>query len=571
MENRNFDELLERAIDGDVEAMVEVADAYSEGNGVEQDEERAFSWMHKAAELGDSYAQTSMGVYYCIGEVVEQDFSVAKEWYEKAAAGGNHSAMINLSFMYKDGDAVEQDEEMSFNWLFKAASEGEKGDSEAQYRVADAYYQGIGVEQNYEEALNWFEKSANNGEIDAMRKLVAMYEEGEGAEKNEELSMMWLKKAADEGDSLSQRILGWSYFNGHDIEQDYHKAKHYFEEAATKDDAEANRALGIIYANGMGVEKDNILAYQYMKKATDFGDAVAMYHHARNLLYFGEGFSINRNEGLEYARKSAEAGVIEAYRLLFQELEETNPEESLMWAKKSAECDDVGGCIELSMKYSAPPFYNKKESLAWAEKAYEIDAERSREFLVNMYNLHGHITMAAIGSGAVKYYEKARIIINEWKRVGSDGEKCRQASYDNDEYLGFAYLGERYENKEENKARAYRHFQKAWEGKKTSDIMHGIGMSMTENVMEDIKRGFDCLERAEEMNNWENPDRRRENSYMLAAIYKEEGVQRNVYNRKPDVEKSYYYMKIAADLGHEGAQRELSRYKTNMFGKMVYQ
>ena len=71
-----------------VYAMVKIGFAYSEGTGVEQNDESAFEWFMKAADKGDKNAQCNVGVFYEQGIGCEIDLVQAMHWYQKSAAQG---------------------------------------------------------------------------------------------------------------------------------------------------------------------------------------------------------------------------------------------------------------------------------------------------------------------------------------------------------------------------------------------------------------------------------------------------------------------------------------------------
>lgn len=59
--------------------------AYENGNGVEENPQKAVEYMMKAAEQDYGYAQFKMGDYYFFGcGPCLEDNKTAVEWYEKA-------------------------------------------------------------------------------------------------------------------------------------------------------------------------------------------------------------------------------------------------------------------------------------------------------------------------------------------------------------------------------------------------------------------------------------------------------------------------------------------------------
>jgi len=77
----------------DTNAMISIGVAYSEGDGVEQNDESSFEWFLKAAEKGEQESQCVVGFMFEKGTGVEVDLDQAMHWYQKSAAQGNQNAI----------------------------------------------------------------------------------------------------------------------------------------------------------------------------------------------------------------------------------------------------------------------------------------------------------------------------------------------------------------------------------------------------------------------------------------------------------------------------------------------
>lgn len=94
-----FEELLEKAEAGDVEAQFQVAEKYYVGLGVDEDEAAAAEWYEKAALQGHVESMMKLGqLYYLGGDGVPEDEDEAKKWYKKAAKAGNREAKEKLKY-----------------------------------------------------------------------------------------------------------------------------------------------------------------------------------------------------------------------------------------------------------------------------------------------------------------------------------------------------------------------------------------------------------------------------------------------------------------------------------------
>ena len=136
-------EYLRRALRGDAEAQFNLGESCANGWSVEQNDEEAVYWWHRAAEAGYAEAQYNLGLAYVNGEGIEQDNKEAVKWITLAAEAGFVAAQHNLGMR-----------------CFKA--------------------------KNYEEAAKWLPHAANAGFHDALIALWEMYAEGWGVEKNEQ-------------------------------------------------------------------------------------------------------------------------------------------------------------------------------------------------------------------------------------------------------------------------------------------------------------------------------------------------------------------------------------------------
>ena len=75
---------------------------YSEGQGVDQNYERAVEYYEAAARQGHADAQFNLGLLQARGQGVKQSYETAREWWMKAAEQGVASAIKNLQTLDKE-------------------------------------------------------------------------------------------------------------------------------------------------------------------------------------------------------------------------------------------------------------------------------------------------------------------------------------------------------------------------------------------------------------------------------------------------------------------------------------
>ena len=227
----DFDALLERAKEGNLEVQKDLAMAYVRGDEIEQNYEEAFKWYKAAAEQGDADAQNSLYNRYAKGEGVEQNSEEAMKWLHRSAEQGHGLAYYNLGFEYSSGDLVRKDELEAIKWYKKAAKKG----------ITEAYYQ-LGFLYTYSDTIKDYQAARE------------CYELAGGS---------WNGEAQNE--------LGILHFNGFGTPKDDAKAFLYFQLAAENGSPEGMYNLGAMYDNGFGTKRNSKLAAQWFKKSCEAG------------------------------------------------------------------------------------------------------------------------------------------------------------------------------------------------------------------------------------------------------------------------------------------------------------
>ena len=214
------------------EQWFQLGNKYYNGDGVEEDDEKAVRCYEKAAELGNAAAQFKLGTYYEVGLVVRQDYEEAVKWYKKAAEQGEAVAQIYLGDCYEDGRGVPQNYKEAVKWYRKAAEQGEVA---AQNNLGLCYENGCGVPQNYKEAVKWYRKAAEQGYAIAQNLLGNCYYDGQGVLQDCREAVKWYRRAAERGNTAAQTSLGFCYENGRGVPRDYEEAAKWYEKAGKEE------------------------------------------------------------------------------------------------------------------------------------------------------------------------------------------------------------------------------------------------------------------------------------------------------------------------------------------------
>ena len=159
--------------------------------------------------------------------------------------------------------------------LKKYKLQAEKGNIDAQIKLAECYYKGKGISRNYELAIEYYEKAAEQGSLTAQKKLSLYYYQGKITPKNYEKAVLWFEKAALQGDVVSQFHLANCYYDGLGIRRSRKKATEWYTKAAEQEDAASQFRLANCYYEGKGVSKSKKRAIIWLTKAAENGNVEA--------------------------------------------------------------------------------------------------------------------------------------------------------------------------------------------------------------------------------------------------------------------------------------------------------
>jgi TPR repeat protein len=204
-----FEEQLEAAEGGEVDAQYEVGIMYLKGQGVAQSRSKAVQWLKSASESGHTKAASKL-------RRMDGEEDKFKE-LQNTAASGTADAQYELATMYLKGHGTEQNTAAARKWLGKAAKQnhekaitrlgilnykGEDGSRDyaaalklfnrvqqdsvlAQYYLGEMYASGKGVKTDYHTAIDWYKKAAQGGFSRARGKIINMEEELEMEKRRE--------------------------------------------------------------------------------------------------------------------------------------------------------------------------------------------------------------------------------------------------------------------------------------------------------------------------------------------------------------------------------------------------
>jgi TPR repeat protein len=223
--NQEFEDLREKAKEGDAIAQYKIGYRLIEGKTVPKDLKEGCKWLEASAKASNPHAQLLLGDLYGRGEGVQKNYEIAVSWYQKAAKGRHPEALYKMGLLMittrRDADSIATGED-------------------------------------------YIRTAANSGSVNAQYELALLYSRGsDDFHVDGEESIRWLKKAAEKGHLTSLNLLGYLYANGTSdkkVKIDEEEAIKYWKEAADREFPESQYNL----------------ANLYLKRANDLWEASAM-------------------------------------------------------------------------------------------------------------------------------------------------------------------------------------------------------------------------------------------------------------------------------------------------------
>jgi TPR repeat protein len=237
-----------------------------------------------------------------------RDPAAAAKWYLQLAERGNAEAQFRLANSYVQGTGVRRDSAAAAKWYGRAAALGHQA---AQNNLGVLHANGWGAAKSDKQALRWFRSAAGAGNADAQSNLGAMYLLGRGVPRDETEAAQWLNKAAERGDREAQYSLGTLYANGRGVRADDAEAVKWFRKAAEQSYAPAQLALGKMYVAGRGQPPDYKQALALFRQAAGQRLPEAAYQIG-SLYQQGRGVPKSDTEAMTWFRKAAESGSTDA-------------------------------------------------------------------------------------------------------------------------------------------------------------------------------------------------------------------------------------------------------------------
>lgn len=431
LENK-FDEaaqLYQKAADeGDAYATWRLSIAYGNGDGVDFDQEKAFTLLKEAADKGCKEAECDLSWAYMFGWCGHTDSIKGKQMFDKLIAQDNDNAYIQSRYadlllsgaeglyekntekalrilkqvkdkddpyyLWVEGsiyvfgiDDIESDFSKAITYFTKSF---EKGRRHSSVFLAKIYFTNNRKETfDIKKGIEWLKKGVESNSTDAMVLLAQVYlniskdNEYFKSYQNPSKGIELLQKAINHGSGDAYDLLGMEFFNGINVNKDDKKFFEYSQKAYELRNGGGANNLGSCYQQGIGCERNINKAIEIYQEAVKLGSGLA----AKNLfLIFRYGDSQN-DIPVNFDRGKAKYYLLEGARLndpiallnlSFQyypggDMFETNYEQAYIYAKKSADSGNVDGCARVAflLDNGIGCYKNPQEAQKYRDK-YEV-------------------------------------------------------------------------------------------------------------------------------------------------------------------------------------------------------
>ena len=318
------------------------------GYGIPKNNERAFDFCKKSAELGCDDAKFQLAIMYFNGYGVKQNYLEAIKLLEelskikKENVSANAKFFLGLAyktlienkniFSIKNVKKYIKESDKNFKSCIKFyESRAKQSDSLSQFRLGYIYLNGLGIKKDIEKALELFKKSAELGYSDSEYQLGKHYR----AIADFGESLKYFEKSACKGNLKSLYKLGEIYQYGFNaVSKDYKKSIEYYIKSAEFGYNEANIKIDSFVENYKGSKKQNnydddnkneeenieqvyATFWEYFEKLAEKENAFALYRLGQ-MYENGLGIGLYNKKAFVLYKKSAERGYARAQYALGQ-------------------------------------------------------------------------------------------------------------------------------------------------------------------------------------------------------------------------------------------------------------
>jgi TPR repeat protein len=384
-----------------------LADALSDGKGIEQDTVAALDLYERAAKLQDVDSLVKMGDAYKFGRGTKADAAKSYRFYRLAASEGNVEAMTALIDNYLCGVGKLTDPIKAEQWRRRALYENSReilkeettqlllaGDEAGHHRAIAMLARWMKKEVAYRRSL-----SIHRIDRTPMVLMAIAFKHGLGVQADAATSEKWLALATAKGNGQDTGYVAMAeaMLDDKKLGNNPRRAEQYLQQAEDVGNEQAAYLLGKIYELGaVGIEASPSLAKQHYLIAAEKNHPTAQRRLGAMLLRAGE-----VDNALPWLKKAAFQGQIGAMFLLADHAEDQGDKQAAnTWLKDAANhypCTPESRARLASLSERINGAQTGEELLAAAQKGTPIAMRK----LATYYLYQGD------SKNAVAWYEKA--------------------------------------------------------------------------------------------------------------------------------------------------------------------
>ena len=298
---------LEKAANGDLEAMGDAGVQYARGIGVPRNRERGLDLLTNAALHGNVDAAGLLAFAYADGDsgFVPIDKVKSHEWRMVGVKLGEVSAMSHACLEFMEGTGTPRNYPEADRVCGLAVAKGDATSANNLGYMYSAKLPGLPVDRAKSEAN--FLKAIELGDKGAIDYLANIYQGADGLPPDQPKRAALLKTWAEKGDALSEVELGIAYYLAKGVPKNDSLAAAWLKKSSTDGSARGTYEYALLLEDGRGVPKDSAQSLKLKRQAAVQGWPPALFEMAIATLN-GDGVQLDEIEGERLMRLAAEKG-----------------------------------------------------------------------------------------------------------------------------------------------------------------------------------------------------------------------------------------------------------------------
>lgn len=313
---QNAQILLEKARQGDADAMAQVASNYYSGkDGFPKDDKLAFYWSEKVATAYPDYdfALEMLGRCYEFGVGTEENIPKAIELFKESVRLGKEDLLYDLAELLYFESAEDRKAEC-LPFLERAVANQDKA---AEALLGDIYVSGRLQTNDRQRGIDLLARSAEHGDTQGARVLASAYlHQIDGCEQvipyDPSIAAKYFAIAVENGEDSAKALYyaGPAYFYGEGVPKNMEKARKCFEALIDEYVPEVKifDLLGCMCFEGIGGGVDYTLGEKALRKAMESSDAEISLEAMNNLGMYLCTLTNRLSEAIQLLEKAADQG-----------------------------------------------------------------------------------------------------------------------------------------------------------------------------------------------------------------------------------------------------------------------